>query len=293
MCRPRILVTGAGGQIGGSFVTTAQAAGFAPLPMPRTRLDLTQEGLIGQVLNDVNPDIVVNCAAYTAVDQAEKEPELACAINAIAPGLLAQWCNDNGRPLIQLSTDYIFSGAGNRPYREDDPIAPINTYGASKAEGERRVRDICQSHIILRTAWIYAAEGKNFVRTMLRLGAERDTIAVVADQRGCPTAASSVAAALCTVVKRLIDGDRTIFGTYHYVDAGETTWYDFAQQIFAEAAIRWGHRPTVTPITSDRYPTFATRPKYSVLDTRKFETTFAFTPRPWQENLSEMLATIL
>jgi dTDP-4-dehydrorhamnose reductase len=287
----RVLITGVAGQVGGSLTTAARQAGFTVLAFGHDQFDLTDGPAMRRVLADTSPDAVVNCAAYTAVDQAENEAELAFAVNGRAPGLLAQWCAEQGRPLLHLSTDYVFGGDGTRPYREDDPIRPIGVYGASKAEGERTVRAAGGHHVILRTAWVYAAQGKNFVRTMLRLGAERDSLNVVTDQRGCPTAAPSIARALCLVLERLAKRD-AVSGTFHYVDGGETTWHGFAERIFDGAAKHWGRRPTVKPITTDQYPTPARRPAYSVLDAAKFRTTFGLAAPPWEESLDEVLAEI-
>lgn len=290
----RILVTGVGGQVGGALVPAAEAAGFIVLPAPRDELDLARSGSIEAYLDGSRPDIVVNCAAYTAVDQAEKERDLAFAINAEAPDRLALWCGRHDRPFIHLSTDYVFPGDATRPYREEDPTGPSSVYGASKLEGERRVREACHCHLIVRTAWVYAAEGKNFVRTMLRLGRERDVLSVVADQRGCPTAADSIAQALCVVLQKLrAEGAEAIAGTYHYVDRGETTWHGFAERIFARVESRWGRRPVVNPITTDQYPTPAKRPGYSVLDTAKFQAVFGMTPPAWQDSLDRVLTRIV
>ncbi len=282
----RILVTGVDGQVGGALWRAGEAAGLSVLPMRRTDLDLARAEAIPDILDRAAPDLVVNCAAYTAVDKAEEEASLAFAVNAEGPGTIARWCAGRGRRLVHLSTDYVFPGNAGRPYREDDPIGPLGVYGASKAEGERLVRDAGAEHVILRTAWVYAAEGRNFLRTMLRLGRERDELNVVADQRGCPTAAGSIARAILTILGRWSDG------TYHYVDAGETTWHGFAQQIFAGAAEHWGRRPVVNPITTDQYPTPARRPAYSVLDTARFQADFAFSPPAWQDSLAEVLAEV-
>ncbi|MDR3439722.1 dTDP-4-dehydrorhamnose reductase [Telmatospirillum sp.] len=290
----RILVTGVSGQVGTSLLEVGGAAGMALVAAPRTVLDLAAPETLAAALDALFPDIVINCAAYTAVDRAEQEREQAFTINALAPERIAGWCAAHARPLIHLSTDYVFPGDGTRPYREDDPVGPLSVYGASKLEGERRVRDACPRHVILRTAWVYAVTGKNFVRTMLRLGADRDELAVVADQRGCPTAASSIAAALCRIAARLAaDGDRAPFGTYHYVDRGETSWHGFAERIF-DGAARFGRpRPRVRPITTADYPTPARRPAYSVLDTAKIEKTFGIVPPAWQDRLDETLADIV
>ena len=192
-----------------------------------------------------------------------------------------------------MSTDYVFPGNGTRPYREDDPVGPVSVYGASKEAGERAVREACPRHIIFRTAWVYAAEGKNFVRTMLRLGAEKPSLGVVADQSGCPTAAHSIAGALIRMVKTVSAGREDLWGTYHYVDAGETTWHGFAEAIFDIAAPRWGRRPEVARLTTDQYPTPARRPAYSVLDTTRIRAAFGLTPAPWQDNLRQVMAEIL
>jgi dTDP-4-dehydrorhamnose reductase len=287
----RILVTGTGGQVGGALVAAGRAAGLTLLPMGRGELDLAATDSVRRVLERADPDLVVNCAAYTAVDQAEQEAELAFRVNGEAPGILAGWCAERQRPLIHLSTDYVFPGNGVRPYREDDPIGPSSAYGASKAEGERTVRAAGGRHVILRTAWVYAATGKNFVRTMLRLGAERDNLAVVADQKGCPTAAHSIAQGLLAVIERLAAGD-VVTGTYHYVDSGETTWHGLAERIFEVAARQWGRRPAVKAITTEEYPTPARRPAYSVLATARFQATFGVVPPAWQDSLDRVLAEI-
>ncbi len=290
---PRVLITGITGQVGSALLALSDGADFTALPMARGDFDLADRDGLKAVLDREAPDLVVNCAAYTAVDQAEQERDRAFAINAEGPGHLAKWCAENVRPLIHLSTDYVFPGDGARPYREDDPIGPTSVYGASKAEGERQIRAAGGPHVILRTAWVYAANGKNFVRTMLRLGSERPEISVVADQRGCPTAAASIALALQIIIERLSAADGlSVAGTYHYVDAGETSWHDFAERIFVRAAAGWGRRPTVRPITTDQYPTPARRPAYSVLDTTKFRTTFGLRPPNWQDSLDRVLTEL-
>ncbi len=288
---PRILVTGTTGQVGGALWHAARSLPLTILPADRTVLDLADHPTIGDRLDAAAPDIVVNCAAYTAVDQAETEPERAFAVNGRGPGVVAEWCRNRGRALIHLSTDYVFDGLANRPYREDDPIDPQNVYGASKAEGEAAVRRACPHHVILRTAWVYAADGKNFFRTMLRLGQERPSLDVVADQRGGPTAADSIALALIAILQRMTSGPiEGIAGTYHYADAGETTWCGFADAIFARAEPHWGRRPAVRPITTDQYPTPAKRPHYSVLDTAKLGATFGIAPPSWQDSLDRVVA---
>ena len=289
----RVLITGVNGQVGGALAKTAEAHGFVVVRTSRAELDLAKPSSIGPFLEQSQPDIVVNCAAFTAVDRAEGEADLAFAINAEAPAVLARWCDFNKRPLIHFSTDYVFSGDGVRPYREDDPTGPSSVYGVSKLDGERNVRDACRGHLIFRTAWVYAAEGKNFIQTMLRLGKERDLLNVVADQRGSPTSADSIAQSLCVVLRKLVRvGISEVAGTYHYVDAGETTWHGFAERIFDGVEDRWGRRPRVNPISTDQYPTPAKRPRYSVLDTGKFRTVFEMVPPHWQDSLDTVLAQI-
>ncbi|HIJ37939.1 MAG TPA: dTDP-4-dehydrorhamnose reductase [Rhodospirillaceae bacterium] len=293
MQQRRVLVTGASGQVGGAFKIAGPRLGLSILAPDRSAFDLSRPQELAAALDHFQPDILVNCAAYTAVDQAESEAELAYRINAEAPRQMALWCGRNHRPLIQLSTDYVFAGDGHRPYREEDPVAPVSIYGKSKEEGERWVRQGCPDHIILRTAWVYAAQGKNFVKTMLRLGKDRPHLNVVADQRGCPTAAHNIAEGLGRIIACLAKGRADLFGTYHYVDDGETTWHGFAQAIFAEAAKRWGHGPEVSPITTDQYPTPARRPAYSVLDTNKLRNAFALTPPCWRESLALVMAEMM
>lgn len=293
--RGRVFITGVDGQVGRALVTLADAAGMAVVPCSRRDLDLTRPSAILDSLDAARPDLVVNCAAYTEVDRAESETRLAFAVNAEAPAMMARWCADNHRGLVHLSTDYVFSGESRRPYREDDDVRPLNVYGASKLAGENAVRATCAHHIIVRTAWIYSASGRNFVKTMLRLGVERPSLAVVDDQWGCPTSAENLGRFLILVLSRIVDGDaEAIAGTYHYVDRGVTTWYDFARRIFEIAADLGGRpSPIVTPIASERYPTPSRRPLYSVLDTAKFEKVFEHVPPEWEHSLPGVVAAIL
>jgi dTDP-4-dehydrorhamnose reductase len=238
-------------------------------------------------------DLVINAAAYTAVDLAESEQDAAFLANAEGPGIVAETCAKLGIPMIHFSTDYVFDGSKTAPWSEDDPVAPLNVYGASKEAGEQAVRRTLAQHIILRTSWVYAAGGSNFVRTMLRLGAQRSELQVVDDQFGAPTAAQDIAAAVLSIVRRILAGGATAFGTYHYTADGTTSWFGFAQAIFDRAERAWGRRPVVRPISSADYPTPAKRPRNSVLDCRKVMAVFAPPRRPWQRGLAEVLEGLL
>lgn len=292
MSRLRALVTGVSGQVGGALLRRA-APGVEMVPAGREVLDLARPHALAPVLERLAPDVVVNCAAYTAVDKAEAEAELAHTVNAAAPAEIAAWCGARGRAMIQVSTDYVFDGARAGAWRPEDAVHPINAYGASKEAGERAVRASCPRHVILRTAWVYSAGGNNFVRTMLRLGRERDELRVVDDQHGCPTAADEVARALAAVLASLAAGREGPWGTYHFCGAGATTWRGLAEAAFDLAAPHWGRRPVVTPIATAEWPTPAPRPANSVLDCSAFARDYAVAPLPWREALAPVVAAIL
>jgi dTDP-4-dehydrorhamnose reductase len=241
------------------------------------------------------PDLVINLAAYTAVDRAESEPEAAWAINCAGAAHIAAISGEDGAPLVHLSTDYVFDGRKSEPYREEDAVNPLNVYGRSKEAGERAVRAAAPRHIILRTAWVYGTYGANFVKTMLRLRAERPLLRVVADQRGCPTAAADIAAALI-VIARHIERSETEWGTFHFAAAGSTSWHGFAEEIFAlaQGLDAWpsGLGPRVEAITTDQYPTAAHRPVNSVLDCRKIAA-LGISPPPWRSSLPAVVRELV
>lgn len=284
-----ILLTGAGGQLGRELrpllaelgTVTAVDRSAAGLEGVR-ELDLADADRLDRLLQEVRPGLVVNAAAYTAVDRAEREADAAFAINAGLPGRLAGWSNDHGAFLLHYSTDYVFSGEADRPYREDDPTGPINVYGESKLAGERAVADSGCAHAQLRTSWVYASHGQNFVRTMLRLAGERDTLRVVDDQFGRPTWARSLAqASMQLLAGRVGDGTvPSLHGTWHYCDSGALSWYDFARSIFRLAAeLDLVERvPEIVPVSSDAFPQVAERPQYSVLDTSRIGEDFGIEP---------------
>lgn len=290
----RIAVAGRSGQVARALARAADARGVPAVTRGRPDLDLASVDSVLAFFRDAQPTLVVNAAAYTAVDKAESEPDEALKANAGAPALLATLCHHFNLPLIHLSTDYVFDGTKRTPYVETDVINPLGVYGASKAAGEAAIRAACSRHIILRTAWVYSADGSNFVKTMLRLGAERDVVRVVADQQGTPTFADDIATAILDLAGRIAtDAADSVWGTYHITGSGETTWHGFAAEIFHIAAARGSRVPLLEAITTADYPTPAQRPAYSVLDTARLAETFGIRLPPWQESLQHCLDQII
>ncbi|MBB4266625.1 dTDP-4-dehydrorhamnose reductase [Roseospira visakhapatnamensis] len=290
----RVLVTGRTGQVGRDLARAAWPAGLEPVVIGRETLDLTDPEAAEAAILGGDIALVVNTAAYTAVDAAEENEDLATRVNGDGPRALARACAAAGIPLIHLSTDYVFDGAKDGPYVEDDPVRPLGAYGRSKLAGEEAVRAECARHVILRTAWVFSAHGKNFVKTMLRLAAEKPALRVVADQHGCPTAAHDIARMVVEIARQLVlEGREGAWGTYHLVGAGPTTWHGFASAIVAAQSARTGKTPPVHPIATADYPTPARRPANSVLCTDKVRSTFGVTPRSWTDTLAEVLADVL
>jgi len=291
----KLLMPGAGGQLGHELRRVAWPAGYRLIACHRTELDIAERDAVFAAVARERPDIVINAAAYTAVDRAESEPDAAWAGNCIGPANLAAACRDADIPLVHVSTDYVFDGCKTGPYREDDPVSPLGVYGASKEAGERAVRSALPQHVILRTAWVYSAHGSNFVKTMLRLAGERPVLRVVADQTGSPTSAADLAGAIAGVVRRLASGDAH-WGTYHFAGAGSVTWHGFAEAIVELAARRnaagRGPPPRVEAITTAEYPTPARRPANSVLDCARIGAAFGIVPRPWREALAEVIGEL-
>ncbi len=284
----KLLVLGAAGQIGHELCRRVWPADYRIAGVDRAEVDITRQEAVADALRQERPDIVINAAAYTAVDRAESEPDVAWAVNAAGPGHLAVGCETAGIPLVHISTDYVFDGRKEAPYREDDPVNPLGVYGRSKEAGDRAVREGLPEHVILRTAWVYSVQGHNFVRTMLRLAADRPVLRVVADQIGSPTSAADAAAAIATIVQRLAAGDRN-WGTYNFAGAGAVSWHGFAEAIFELASPWRGAVPRVDAITTAEYPTPAPRPANSVLDCRLIREVFGIEPRPWREALAEVI----
>lgn len=287
----RILVTGIDGQLGQELQQTLAPVGEV-IGAGREKLNLAETDAIRQVINEVKPDVIVNSAAYTAVDKAESEPELANAVNGKAPGIMAEECEKLGIPLIHISTDYVFDGSQSQPYRETDATNALSVYGKSKLAGEIAIQKACQNYIILRTAWVYGVGGKgNFVKTMLRLGGEREEVRVVADQIGSPTCTADLANAIAQLIPQF---NSEIAGIYNYTNSGVASWYDFAVAIFEEAKqLGWNLKiQRVIPITTAEYPTPARRPAFSVLSCAKISAVLGTYPPHWRQGLRKMLAEL-
>jgi len=287
----RIAVTGRHGQVARALTEAGPQLGVEIVPLGRPELDLAAPETIGRALTAAAPNIVVNAAAYTAVDQAEREPEKANAINASGAGAVATSARALGIPIIHLSTDYVFDGLKAAPYTEGDEVAPTSVYGASKLTGERVVAAIAFDHVILRTSWVYAPYGKNFVRTMLALAQTRDEVRVVADQLGCPTYAPDIAVAIIAVAGNLLSkpDDPRLRGIFNLAGSEETNWADFAATIFAILARKGMRTPVVTPISSADYPTAARRPTNSRLDCSKLARVHRIELPSWRSSLRSCL----
>lgn len=278
----KILVTGREGQVARSIAE--RFSGHELVFTTRDMLDLADPASIERTVAAVSPELVISAGAYTAVDRAEQEPELAMAINGHAPGVLAAAAARVGAPILHISTDYVFDGSLDRPWVEDDSVAPLGVYGATKLAGEAAVIASGARHAILRTAWVYSPFGNNFVRTMLRLAETRDALSVVEDQFGCPTSAHDIADGLSAVVQQWQQGGGGE-GIYHLAGTGETHWADFARAIFAASAARGGHSADVTGIPTSAYPTPAQRPANSRLDCTRFAQTFGYRAPDWRESV--------
>ncbi|MCX8996197.1 dTDP-4-dehydrorhamnose reductase [Rhizobiaceae bacterium BDR2-2] len=288
----RILITGITGQVGYELCRYEWPEDVEIVAASRQELDLTDAGSIETYIAEGRFDAVINPAAYTAVDRAETDPVTAWKVNALAPAVMAEATRKVGIPLLCVSTDYVFDGTKAEAYDEGDPIGPVGVYGASKAAGELAVRTGNPRHAILRTSWVFSAHGANFVKTMLRLAADRPLLRVVDDQNGCPTAASDIAATLARMALRLVADPKAPTGTYHFSNAGPVTWCGFAREIFRQQAALGYAVPKVEAITTADYPTPAKRPANSVLGVEKIGRDYAIRPRPWQEALSEVLSEL-
>ncbi|WP_440030144.1 dTDP-4-dehydrorhamnose reductase [Chromobacterium amazonense] len=292
----RILITGKNGQVGHELQRALAPLGEL-VALDREGMDLAKADAIPTLLDALRPDIIVNPAAYTAVDKAESEPELAHAINAVAPGMMAQWAEANGALLVHYSTDYVFNGSGTAPWSENDAADPQSVYGLSKWHGEQAVREATERHLILRTSWVFGAHGANFLKTMLRLASERSELKVVADQIGAPTSAALIAGTTAQMIQRyLADGERSPFGTYHLAAAGETSWHGYAQYLISQAG-KLGFPLTLTAdavygIPTEAYPLPAKRPANSRLNCAKLQADFGITLPTWQQGVDRVLTAL-
>ena len=285
----RILIVGAAGQVGRELQRSFAGCGVLTC-VDRDDVDLAQPDQVRTLVRNTQPDVILNAAAYTAVDRAESEPDAAMAINAEAPRVLAEEAQRRGALLVHYSTDYVFDGTKQGAWVEDDTPHPLNAYGASKLAGEQAIRKVGGRYLILRTSWVYGPHGNNFLLTMLRLGRERETLRIVDDQHGAPTSSIALADATCALVEGVLSGRLgaadTWTGLYHSTCAGSTTWYGFAQAIFARAgALLAGRRPVLTPISSSDYPMPARRPYNSVLSNARLQERFDVKLAAWESAL--------
>lgn len=288
----RILVTGRNGQVAASL--RERASEHELIFAHRPEFDLADPASIDLMVDAVAPDLILSAAAYTAVDRAEEEPELAMMVNGIAPGVLARTAAQLDVPIIHLSTDYVFDGSGDCPWREDDPTSPLGVYGASKLAGERAIATAGARHAILRTAWVYSPFGSNFVKTMLRLAETRDMVTVVDDQFGCPTSAFDIADAILVMIEHWRPGTLPAWnGIYHIAGAQPINWAGFARAIFALSAERGGPVAQVQDVPSHDFPQRAVRPHNSRLDCTRFETEFGHRLPDWQASLPSILDRLL
>jgi dTDP-4-dehydrorhamnose reductase len=298
MTQTRILILGHTGQVAEAFREAAlQFDEFDIITRGQKKCDVSNAQQVYKTVFDVHPDVIVNAAAYTAVDKAEDEPDRAFALNEKAVGHIAKAAKAQDIPVIHLSTDYVFDGTQNTPYQETDAVHPLGIYGKSKFAGEEILRQICEKNLILRTAWVYSPWGGNFVKTMLRVMTANAQIQVVNDQRGSPTAAIDIAKAILKIVPRLIETEFKDFGTYHLVSKSDVSWHDFACEIQTQAldvfGPDWvGGTCDVQAVPSSGYPTKAPRPAYTVLSGDKFKRVFGFDLPDWQSSLMRCLKAL-
>jgi dTDP-4-dehydrorhamnose reductase len=290
-----LLITGANGQVGWELARRARSAGLSVAAFDRKRLNITDNLAVDEAIAHCRPKLVINAAAYTAVDKAESERDLAFAVNRDGAANLARACSMRSIPIVQISTDYVFDGSNSAPLSEADSVGALGTYGESKLAGEQAVRQLCDKHIIIRTAWVYGVHGHNFVKTMLRLAERQQVVRVVSDQFGSPTYAADLAGAILNIGLRIVshsappDG----FGTFHCAGAGRASWHDLATAVFRYSALHGVASPTVIPIPTSEYPTPARRPANSVLDCTSLGKVYGIVLRPWELALSDMLNHLL
>lgn len=282
----KILITGAGGQLGNELrELAAEFPEFKYIYTDAAELDITDEEAVDAFVEKTGADIIVNCAAFTAVDKAEKEEEKAHMVNSVAPGILARAIERRGGTLVQISTDYVFPGTACTPLTEDDPVSPVSAYGRTKLEGEREAQKGCRNTVIIRTAWLYSSFGHNFVKTMMKLGREKNSLGVVFDQVGTPTYARDLARAILQILSR-----GPVPGIFNFTDEGVCSWYDFTVMIHKFAGITGC---TVKPIHTSDYPTPAVRPHFSVLDKSRIKSTYGIEIPYWTDSVKECVEKLL
>ena len=286
----KVLITGAKGQVGSELIK-AVPEGFTVIGLGSSELDISNQAAVKAAMAKHQPNLIINAAAYTAVDKAETEIEKAYAVNEQGVAWLAVAANEADIPLFHISTDYIFDGRATAPYKETDPTNPQSIYGASKLAGEKLLAKTLNKHIILRTSWVFGAVGNNFVKTMLRLGKERDELAVVADQQGCPTSARSIAEVLWQLTEMYFKQKDLAWGVYHFSNSPACTWHEFANEIFNQAVVEGllDKAPVVNAITTLDYPTPAKRPAWSVLEISKLEALLGKQLASWKPELNQVL----
>lgn len=290
----KVLLFGANGQVGSACSQQLSSAGFEVVALTRQDADFSEPNTVAEVIVREAPDFVVNACAYTAVDKAESEPQLAELVNATSVAAMAKTCQELGIPTLHLSTDYVFDGTASAPYTECDTVSPMGVYGATKLAGEQALMEANPQHLILRTSWVFGVEGNNFVKTMLRLGESRPELGVVSDQVGCPTYAGDIAKVVVHCVAQFEQDKPLTWGLYHCSNSDVCSWYDFASHIFS-SAVQLGllpKSPKVNPISTAEYPTPAARPAYSVLDCSKLNECLPSPLRSWKKGLDEMLQAL-
>jgi dTDP-4-dehydrorhamnose reductase len=286
----KILITGSEGQLGWELLRQAAFFNIEAVGLDLPHLDITDESSIKKIFKKHKPDMLVNAAAYTNVDRAETDKKACFAVNVSGPEKLAAVCRNNGIPMIHISTDYVFNGAGKIPYSEKSRVKPVNIYGQSKADGEKSVRNVLDNHIILRTSWLYGVHGQNFVKTVLKLGKEKEVIGIVSDQFGSPTSAADLAETILAIASRIMNKSEIAYGTYHYCGEGITSWHGFAEAIIETVKT---YSPVIThhikPLTTGEYPTKARRPAFSALDCSLIYNKFGIIPKPWRKSLEAVI----
>jgi len=294
MSKLNVLVAGRGGQVARALAASVPVDRVSAVCLGRPELDIRDADQIARVVDNIAPDLVINAAAYTAVDQAESEPDEAMLLNAVAAGALARAADGRGAPILHLSTDYVFNGEKPGPYLEVDAVNPLGVYGQSKLEGEKRVADRNSKAVILRTAWVYSPWGKNFAKTMLRVADGRDELAVVHDQRGNPTSANDIAAALWTIALQYAGDSKAIVpGVFHMTAAGEASWAEFAEEIFAVSSAAGGPAARVKRITSAEYPTPTRRPANSRLDCGRLAEVYGLALPDWRSSTRSVVEELV